>query len=226
MPAAEGGSPASGAAVSAHQTSIPQSRVQHTIKSQEGVIMAYKIANLLQFYLFTMERTIGEEAQLTKALRECVSRAVSPSTASDSTHCSIYQTSHEAFFASLDAQGRSLLRFLHVGRTRAPVRTKTQPVPFPQPPDVNLAPPLALRDSSQVLHEIMSVYDTSLVDEADRETDFARILEAAVDPPMEMCRRMADLRQKGGQWDKDIFLINCDLYLQVRVKRASQTRRS
>ncbi len=61
----------------------------------------------------------------------------------------------------------------------------------------------------------MSVYETSLVDEADREKDFSLILDAAVDPPMEMCRRMADLRQKGGSWETHIFLINCDLYLQV-----------
>jgi hypothetical protein len=48
----------------------PQVRVQHTIKSQEGVIMAYKIANLLQFYLITMRRTIGADAQLSKTLEE------------------------------------------------------------------------------------------------------------------------------------------------------------
>ena len=32
--------------------------------------MSYKIANLLQFYLLTMQRTIGEDAVLSKALRE------------------------------------------------------------------------------------------------------------------------------------------------------------
>jgi hypothetical protein len=53
-------------------TQYRQMRVQQTIKSQEGSITSYKIANLLQFYLITMRRTIGEEALLSKTLKECV----------------------------------------------------------------------------------------------------------------------------------------------------------
>lgn len=49
---------------------LVQLRIQQTIKSQEGIIMAYKIANLLQFYLVTMRKTIGEEALLSKTLQE------------------------------------------------------------------------------------------------------------------------------------------------------------
>lgn len=47
-----------------------QIRIRDTVESQEGVIMAYKIANLVQFYLVTMQRTIGEGATLTVALAE------------------------------------------------------------------------------------------------------------------------------------------------------------
>jgi hypothetical protein len=47
-----------------------QLRIQQTIKSQEGIIMAYRIANLLQFYLVTMRKTIGEDALLCKAIQE------------------------------------------------------------------------------------------------------------------------------------------------------------
>ena len=47
-------------------------RIQQTIKSQEGTIMAYKIANLLQFYLVTMRRTIGHDALLSNVLAELV----------------------------------------------------------------------------------------------------------------------------------------------------------
>ncbi len=32
--------------------------------------MAYKIANLLQFYLVTMRKTIGDDALLSKTLQE------------------------------------------------------------------------------------------------------------------------------------------------------------
>jgi hypothetical protein len=49
---------------------IRQLRIQQTIKSQEGIIMTYKISNLLQFYLVTMQRTIGAEALLSKTLQE------------------------------------------------------------------------------------------------------------------------------------------------------------
>jgi hypothetical protein len=109
----------------------------------------------------------------------------------------LYDYADAAFFETLEAQGRSLLRFLHA-------------------PDANLSPPLALRDATQVLREIIAVYDTSLVDAAERETDFARLLNTAVDPAVEMCERMADLRkQTTGTWDRDVFLVNCLEYLEV-----------
>jgi conserved oligomeric Golgi complex subunit 6 len=47
-----------------------QVRVQQTVKSQESSIVSYKVANLLQFYMLTMKRTIGEEAILSKTLQE------------------------------------------------------------------------------------------------------------------------------------------------------------
>lgn len=40
------------------------------MRSQESSITSYKIANLLQFYTLTMQRTIGEEAILSKTLKE------------------------------------------------------------------------------------------------------------------------------------------------------------
>lgn len=84
------------------------------------------------------------------------------------------------------------------------------------PPDATLSPPLSLRDVCQVLREIIAVYDTSLVDASERETDFAKLLDAAVDPAVEMCERMADLRKaSGGSWDRDVFLVNCLEYLEV-----------
>lgn len=156
-------------------------RIEQTIKSQEGIIMTYRIVNLLQFYLVTMRKTIGPTAVLSQALQE------------------LYDYADAAFFETLQAQGRSLLRFLH-------------------PPDATLSPPLALRDACQVLREIIAVYDTSLVDADERATDFAKLLDAAVNPAVEMCSRMADLRRQTatatGAWDRDVFLVNCLEYLQ------------
>ncbi|WWD09169.1 hypothetical protein V865_007291 [Kwoniella europaea PYCC6329] len=161
-------------------------RIQQTIKSQEGIIMAYKIANLLQFYLITMKKTIGEEALLCKTLQE------------------IHDQAYIAFFENLDAQGRSLLRFLH-------------------PPDATLSPPLALRDFCLILRELLSVYSTSLVDPSERESDsdLAKLLDKSIDPCVEMCERMAEMRRStvgggaaGGDWEKDLFMVNCLGYLQ------------
>ncbi|WWC66611.1 uncharacterized protein I206_100514 [Kwoniella pini CBS 10737] len=156
-------------------------RIQQTIKSQEGIIMSYKIANLLQFYLITMKKTIGEEALLCKTLQE------------------IHDQAYIAFFENLDAQGRSLLRFLH-------------------PPDATLSPPLALRDFCLILRELLSVYSTSLVDPSEREadSDLAKLLDKSVDPCIEMCERMAEMRRSsvGGEWEKDLFMVNCLGYLQ------------
>ena len=48
-------------------------RVLQTVRSQESSIVSYKIANLLQFYLVTMRRTLGGEATVSKTLEEYVS---------------------------------------------------------------------------------------------------------------------------------------------------------
>jgi hypothetical protein len=49
-------------------------RIQQTIKSQEGIIMTYKITNLVQFYLVTMRKTIGSDAVLTDNLQQSAYR--------------------------------------------------------------------------------------------------------------------------------------------------------
>ena len=88
-----------------------------------------------------------------------------------------------------------------------------------QPPDADLAAPLALRDSCQVLREIMSVYESSVLGDENPEEQrrgFKQILDAAVDPALEMCRRMADMNNKDATgWNRSVFLINCLDYLQV-----------
>jgi hypothetical protein len=78
----------------------------------------------------------------------------------------------------------------------------------------------------------MTVYDSSMLELeagnqvsdteriAERE-EFNRIMDAAVGPALEMCRRMAELKKDGTVWDKEIFLANCTSYMQVcSVSRA------
>jgi conserved oligomeric Golgi complex subunit 6 len=139
---------------------------------------------------------------------------------------------NQVFFDTVEAQGRSLLRFLHVGRSQASSRMKTPNIHIgmrTQPPDPDLSPPLALRDLSQVLREIMTVYDSSLLEgevlDDNKEKDaiggkgFSRVLDAAVGPALEMCRRMGDMKKETSTWDKGIFLVNCIVHFQVRNSR-------
>ncbi|GAA6043711.1 hypothetical protein JCM8097_007495 [Rhodosporidiobolus ruineniae] len=155
-------------------------RVQQTIKSQESSIMAYRIATLIHFYKVTMERTIGPEALMSAVLTEIMDHA------------------YEVFFETLRAQGRSLLRFV-------------------QPPAAALSAPSQLRDILSNLREIMSVYATSLLEHEHeatqlspqtREAEFADVLDAALDPALQMCSTMAEMRPS--QWDQAVFWVNCD----------------
>ena len=67
-------------------------RVQQTVRSQESSITSYKIANLLGFYLTTMQRTIGREALLSRTLEE------------------LTELAYGIFYGAVEAQGRGLLR--------------------------------------------------------------------------------------------------------------------
>ncbi|KZP29030.1 oligomeric complex COG6 [Athelia psychrophila] len=67
-------------------------RVQQTVRSQESSITLYKIANLVQFYMQTMRRTIGEDALLSKTLQE------------------ITDVAYKAFFDAIETQSRALSR--------------------------------------------------------------------------------------------------------------------
>ncbi|BGP43615.1 Golgi transport complex subunit 6 [Rhodotorula kratochvilovae] len=153
-------------------------RVQQTIKSQESPIMAYRIATLIHFYKVTMERTVGEDALMSTVLGEIMDHA------------------YEVFFETLKAQGRSLLRFI-------------------QPPAAALSAPTQLREVLSTLREIMTVYATSLLEtEASapspsaREYEFLDVLDAALDPALNMCTRMAEMRP--AEWDRSVFWVNCD----------------
>lgn len=66
----------------------------------------------------------------------------------------------------------------------------------------------------------MAVYNSSLLDISDpatgtpqpgafeqREADFKRVLDAALDPALDMCDQMAAMRQNA--WDRNVFGVNC-----------------
>ncbi|EMD38160.1 hypothetical protein CERSUDRAFT_113315 [Gelatoporia subvermispora B] len=67
-------------------------RVLQTVRSQESCITSYKLANLLQFYMLTMQRTVGEEAVLSRTLQE------------------LTDVAYKVFYDAIDALGRALRR--------------------------------------------------------------------------------------------------------------------
>ena len=86
-----------------------QARVQQTIRSQESSIVAYKIANLLQFYGLTMQRTIGENAVLSKVIQGCVLYHFLVAV------LTVYldrltNVAYKVFVDAIEAQGRAILR--------------------------------------------------------------------------------------------------------------------
>ena len=69
-------------------------RVMQTIRSQEGSLVSYRLAQLIAFYRATLEATIGADAGVTKVVAELAT------------------ASHDAFLHTLETHGRSLLRFV------------------------------------------------------------------------------------------------------------------
>ncbi|KAI6030195.1 oligomeric complex COG6 [Pisolithus marmoratus] len=67
-------------------------RVLQTVRAQDDSIVCYKVANLLQYYTLTMQRTIGDRSIVSDTLRE------------------ITQASYKVFFDTIEAQGRAILR--------------------------------------------------------------------------------------------------------------------
>lgn len=70
------------------------SRVEQTIRSQEGCITTFKLANLVQFYKIVMDNTIGSRASVSKMLND------------------LSTSSYDAFFATLERHGQGLVRYV------------------------------------------------------------------------------------------------------------------
>jgi len=130
--------------------------------------------------------------------------------------------SHQVFLETIEAQGRSMLRFLQVIMCDSAMSIYC--AYFLKSPDSDLLPPLPLRDFAQVLREIMTIYSSSLFeddfpnskDERDNLREkFDRMLDAALEPCLEMCKRMSESKKGITVWEKETFLINCTTFLEV-----------
>ena len=74
-------------------------------------------------------------------------------------------------------------------------------------------------DHGQILRDIMTVYQSYLVDgvdESEPQAGFSQVLDIMIDPVVEMCvtasEKKRDLRPR---WDQAVFMLNCLSYLLV-----------
>jgi hypothetical protein len=86
--------------------------------------------------------------------------------------------------------------------------------------DPSLTPPLAILDHAQILREVMNVYESSLLGdegEAEQTAGFQRILDVTVDPAIEFCTSNSEEKNRlRPRWDREVYVLNCLSYLQVR----------
>lgn len=86
--------------------------------------------------------------------------------------------------------------------------------------DPSLTPSLPILDQAQILKEVMSVYQSSLLgdeDEQERTTGFQKVLDVIVDPLVESCIAKAEEKKRArAKWDRAVYVLNCLCFVQVR----------
>ncbi|KAI0045369.1 oligomeric complex COG6 [Auriscalpium vulgare] len=160
-----------------------KNRVLQTVRAQENSIIAYNLANLLQFYTLTMMRTIGDQALLSTTLKDMTS------------------ASYQVFFDAIEAQGRALLRLA--------LDPSDQSL---TPPAALLTHAQALR-SILALHtaepsDAPEGEDAMTARVLDVMVDPA--VEMCVTAAEEKEERE---RRRGRVWDRKVFVLNCLTYL-------------
>ena len=87
--------------------------------------------------------------------------------------------------------------------------------------DRSVKPPLAVLDHAQILREVMSVYQSSMLGdegEDERDTGFRQVLDIMVTPISIMCiSNSAQKKTVRPEWDDKVFVLNCLCYLQVWI---------
>ncbi|KAG9307314.1 hypothetical protein G9A89_017142 [Geosiphon pyriformis] len=130
-----------------------------------------------------------------------IAKILGPNASLSITLEEITESASFVFFNTLNARAEQLLRFV-------------------QTPGSDLSPPPAVKESTLQLNEIMACYETSLVASSKREGDFAGILNAVLDPLLQMCELGAkDLNR----FNEAIYMVNCLYYVQSALRIYSFT---
>ncbi|KIK92098.1 hypothetical protein PAXRUDRAFT_830282 [Paxillus rubicundulus Ve08.2h10] len=169
-------------------------RVLQTVRAQESSIVSYKVANLLQYYMLTMQRTIGDQSLLSRTLQE------------------ITGVSYKVFFDSIEAQGRALLRI--------PLDLDD---PSLSPPHSIIDHAHLLREIAQVYASSLLGDGTSEPSEANlgfhRILDV--MVDPAVTMCAAAADEKARSRP---WWDRAVFVVNCLDYLESVLEPFSFTQ--
>jgi hypothetical protein len=132
--------------------------------------------------------------------------------------CRITEVAYNSFYDTLQTQSRNLPNASLV----CPFTfIRLSSFSFKQDlDDPSVMPPISILDHGQVLREIMTVYQSSLLGDEDLATQtagFERILDIMVDPAVDMCRTVGEEKKRlKPAWDMEVFILNCLSHLLVR----------
>ncbi|KAF8132974.1 oligomeric complex COG6-domain-containing protein [Boletus edulis] len=159
-------------------------RVLQTVRTQESSIVSYKVAHLLQYYMLTMQRTIGDHSLLSQMLQE------------------ITGVSYNFFFDSVEAQGRALHRI--------PLDLDD---PSVSPPHSIIDHAQRLREMMQVYDSSLLSEGSSDPSEASVgfRSILDVMVDPTVTVCAAAAEEKARLRPR---WDRAVFVLNCLGYLE------------
>lgn len=166
-------------------------RMQQVIQTNEDTILAFKLANLLNFYRLTFAKLLSGGGR--RSSNGNANRANRSSSNSDMS--SLVETLNNLETEAL-RHFRSLIRD-HVATLHGE---------FAHAPS-DSAQPDFLQDGLEQLVAIMKTYDTSLTPPDSRESGFVPILAEALDPLLTGCEEMT--KKATSVMDCLIFMINC-----------------
>lgn len=163
---------------------ILRQRMAQAIQVNEDTILAYKLANLLNFYRLTFRKLLSNDTDSGEDTGEVQNDGPS-----------LVDT-----LKSLETEAlrhfRSLIRD-HIATLQGEFAQASS----------DLSPPDFLQDAMKQLISIMKTYETSITSPDSREAGFAPILEEALDPFLEGCESMAE--KANTPLENLIFTINC-----------------
>ncbi|KAI9787674.1 MAG: Golgi transport complex subunit 6 [Geoglossum umbratile] len=141
---------------------VLRQRVEQVTQGHEEPTLTYRIANLINFYLVTFTKLLGQESSILATLAELEESALH--------------------------QFRSTLKDRIIA-------VQTDPPPAP----TDLKPPEFLTEALDQLKTLMKTFETSLTPASTREVVFKPILEAALEPYLEICETLVkDLGEPAG----------------------------